>query len=55
MSTKQQLDLLKEVELKLDEMAKDKEFKEKFPLEGKELKGVRLVVSSIIRRLESAR
>lgn len=48
---KQQLELLKEIEHKLEELSKDKELKDKRPLEVKELKGLRLVVSSIIRRL----
>lgn len=50
---KQQLDLLKEIEHKLEELSKDKDLKEKRPLEVKELKGLRLVVSSIIRRMAS--
>jgi hypothetical protein len=50
---KQQLDLLKEIEHKLEELSKDKDFKETNPLEVKEIKGIRLVVSSIIRRMAS--
>lgn len=50
---KHQLDLLKEIEHKLEELSKDKDLKEKRPLEVKELKGLRLVVSSIIRRMAS--
>ncbi|WP_394672746.1 hypothetical protein [Limnobacter sp.] len=48
---KQQLELLKEIEHKLEELSKDKDLKEKRPLEVKEVKGLRLVVSSIIRRM----
>jgi hypothetical protein len=50
---KHQIDLLKEIEHKLEELSKDKDLKEKRPLEVKELKGLRLVVSSIIRRMAS--
>ena len=50
---KQQLDLLKEIEHKLEELSKDKDLKEKRPLEVKEIKGLRLVVSPIIRRMAS--
>lgn len=53
MSMKQQLELLKEIESKLEELSKDKDLKEKRPLEVKEIKGLRLVVSSIIRRMAS--
>ncbi|HEX4879535.1 MAG TPA: hypothetical protein VFV39_06800 [Limnobacter sp.] len=51
---KQQLELLKEIEHKLEELSKDKEFKDKKPLEAKEVKGLRLVVSSIIRRMTAS-
>lgn len=50
---KHQLELLKEIEHKLEELCKDKDLKEKRPLEVKEIKGLRLVVSSIIRRMAS--
>jgi hypothetical protein len=50
---KHQLELLKEIEHKLEELAKDKDLKEKRPLEVKEIKGLRMVVSSIIRRMAS--
>lgn len=53
MSMKHQLELLKEIEHKLEELSKDKELKEERPLEVKEIKGLRLVVSSIIRRMAS--
>ena len=53
MIMKQQLELLKEIEHKLEELSKDKDLKEKRPLEVKEIKGLRLVVSSIIRRMVS--
>ncbi|WP_159572327.1 hypothetical protein [Limnobacter sp. 130] len=51
---KQQLELLKEIEHKLEELSKDKDLKEKRPLEVKEVKGLRLVVSSIIRRMAAS-
>ncbi|MEQ9108874.1 MAG: hypothetical protein RLO04_15525 [Limnobacter sp.] len=50
---KQQLELLKEIESKLEELCKDKDLKDKRPLEVKEIKGLRMVVSSIIRRMAS--
>ncbi len=50
---KQQLELLKEIELKLEELSQD--FKEIHPLEVKEIKGIRMVVSSIIRRMRAKR
>jgi hypothetical protein len=50
---KEQLELLKDIEQKLEELSKDKELKDKRPLEVKEIKGLRLVVSSIIRRMDS--
>jgi hypothetical protein len=50
---KEQIELLKEIEQKLEELVKNKDFKEAQPLEVKELKGLRLVVSSIIRRMGS--
>ena len=50
---KHQIDLLKEIEHKLEDLCKDKELKDKRPLEVKELTGLRLVVSSIIRRMAS--
>lgn len=50
---KHQIELLKDIEHKLEELSKDKDLKEKRPLEVKELKGLRLVVSSIIRRMAS--
>lgn len=50
---KEQLELLKDIEQKLEELGKDKELKDKRPLEVKEIKGLRLVVSSIIRRMDS--
>lgn len=53
MNMKQQLELLKEIEHKLEELSKDKDLKDKRPLEVKEIKGLRLVVSSIIRRMAS--
>ena len=53
MIMKQQLELLKELEHQLEELSKDKDLKEKRPLEVKEIKGLRLVVSSIIRRMAS--
>lgn len=50
---KEQIELLKDIEHKLEEIVKNKDFKESRPLEVKELKGLRLVVSSIIRRMGS--
>lgn len=50
---KQQLELLKEIEQRLEELSKDKDMKDKRPLEVKEIKGLRMVVSSIIRRMAS--
>ena len=49
----ERLKTLKEVEAKLEELSKDKDFKESNPLEVKEIKGFRLVVSSIIRRISN--
>ncbi|WP_370262162.1 hypothetical protein [Limnobacter sp.] len=48
------LELLRDVEQKLEELSKDKDFKDKKPLEAKEIKGLRLVVSSIIRRMAAS-
>lgn len=50
---KHQLELLKEIEQKLEDLSKDKDMKDKRPLEVKEIKGLRMVVSSIIRRMAS--
>ncbi|MFN4329098.1 MAG: hypothetical protein ACK4FF_09490 [Limnobacter sp.] len=53
MAFKHELEQLKDIEHKLEELAKSKDLKDKRPLEVKEIKGLRLLVSSMIRRLQS--